>query len=231
MNETHTQNRPVSDFNQVSIRGNTCSAQLILTQGEYEGLMIEAPPEYLHRIHSDVKNRKLTIRLEGSWLQELEDAISSCLNKPHIVYRLTVRELTYLAVQCAYSVHLSGLETPHLQVKLNGTGDFRLDWLSAETLEVHHSGSGAMEVSGHVEEQNVTLNGVGSYIAPSLESQHARVRIMGAGTARVHAIQTLDIGLRGVGILEYCGNPAVSRQISGPGQVLHTEKSPPGYRA
>lgn len=223
MNKTYTQTetRQISDFDRVSIKGNTCSAQLLITQGPQEGLAIEAPPEYLDRLRSQVKDGKLTVRLQGSWLQELEDALATCPNKPHILYRLTVRQLTYLEVQCAFSVHSSGIETPRLQVKLNGTGDFKLDWLSAETLEVHHSGSGTMRISGQVEEQTVVLNGVGSYIAPRLDSQRARVRISGTGLARIQVSQALDARLRGVGILEYSGHPTVNKRISGPGQVLH----------
>jgi hypothetical protein len=218
---TQTETRQISDFDQVSIKGNTCSAQVLITQGQQEGLTIEAPPEYLDRLRSEVKDRKLTVRLQDSWLQELEDALATCLNRPHILYRLTVRQLTYLEVQCAYIVHSSRIETPHLHAKLNGTGDFKLDWLWAETLEVHHSGSGTMRISGQVEEQTVVLNGVGSYLAPRLDSQRALVRISGTGLARIQVSQTLDARLRGVGILEYSGHPTVSKRISGPGQVLH----------
>jgi hypothetical protein len=171
-----------------------------------------------------VKAGKLTVRRVGSWLQDLEDALATWMNKPHILYRLDVRELTYLEVQCAYIVHAPKIETPHLHVKLNGDGDFRLDWLSAEKLEVHHSGSGILRISGQVEEQSVVLNGVGSYIAPRLESQRARVRMRGASTARMHVNQFLDATLHGVGILEYSGRADVHKRISGPGQILHTAK-------
>lgn len=215
-----TETRQILDFDKVSIKGNTCSAQLFITQSQQEGLIIEAPPEYLARLRSEVKDRKLTVRLQGSWLQELEDALSTCLDRPQIIYRLTVRKLTYLEVQCAYSVHSSRIETPHLHVKLKGTGDFKLDWLTAETLEVHHFGSGVMRISGQVERQIVELNGAGSYIAPTLESLHARVRMRGVGTAQVHVNQSLEASLRGVGSLKYSGHPTVSKRIFGPGQVL-----------
>lgn len=219
-----TETRQVSGFERVSIRGLTCSAQLTLTQGEREGLTVSAPPEYLQRLRSEVKDRKLTIRLAGNWLQELEYALTNWLNKPPILYRLDVRELTYLEVQCAYLVHAPRIETPHLIVKLNGDGDFRLDWLSAERLEVHHSGSGMLRISGQVEEQSVVLNGVGSYMAPKLDSQLARVRMRGVSSARMHVNQSLDATLHGVGVLEYSGTADVHKRISGPGQILHIAK-------
>jgi hypothetical protein len=222
MNTTHfqTEIRQVSGFEQVSIRGNTCSAQLFINQGEQEGLTIEAPPEYLNRLHSQVKDGKLTLRLRGSWLQELEDALTTCMNRPHIVCHLKVRELTSLEVQCAYRVHASRIETQHLCLRLNGVGDFKLEWLSAESLEVQHSGTGTLRVSGQVEQQSVVLDGVGSYLALGLESRRARVHLSGAGLARVRVSEELDASLRGVGILEYNGQPRVSQRISGAGRVV-----------
>jgi hypothetical protein len=221
---TETETRQVKDFNQVSIRGNACSTQLFINQGEQENLTIEAPPEYLPRFRSEIRGKKLTIRLTGSWLQELEDAISTCFRKPHIIYRLTVRELTYLNVQCAESVQLSQIETSHLRIRLNGTGDFCLDQLLSETLDVSHFGSGVIRISGQVEQQAVVLNGLGSYIAPGLDSQSAQIRMSGTGAARVHVEQELDVTLRGVSLLEYSGEPTVNKRISGPGQVLQITK-------
>lgn len=223
MNTTHiqTETRQVSGFERVLIRGNTCSAQLFISQGEQEGLTIEAPPEYLDRLHSQVKDGKLTVRLRGNWLQELEDALATCLNRPHIIYYLKVRKLTSLEVQCAYRVHATRIETPHLRLRLNGAGDLKLDWLSAESLEVHHSGTGTLRISGQVEQQSVVLDGVGSYLALGLESRRARLRLSGAGLARVRVSEELDARLRGVGALEYSGQPRVSQRISGSGRVVH----------
>jgi len=227
MDKTYIETRRVKGFDQVAIRGNTCSAQIFITQSEHEGLTIEAPIEHLQQLRSEVKDRKLTVRLGGSWLQELEYALTTCLNKPHIIYHLDVRELTYLEVQCAYKVHAPRLETSHLRVKLNGTGDFRLDRLSANTLEVRHSGCGIIQISGQVEEQTIVLNGIGSYVSPGLDSQRARVHIKGTGTARVHVNQALDATLRGLGNLEYSGIADVHKRISGPGQILHVAELSP----
>jgi len=150
-------------------------------------LIIEAPPEYLNRLHSQVEDGKLTVRLRGSWLQELEDALATCMNRPHIVYHLKVRKLT--------------------------------------SLEVHHSRTGTLRISGQVEQQSVVLDGVGSYLALGLGSQRTHVRLYGAGLARVLASEQLDASLRGVGVLEYSGHPAVNPRISGPGRVVHIDSA------
>ncbi len=222
---TETETWQVSSFDQVAIRGNTCSAQVLITQGEQEELTIEAPLEYLHRMRGEVKEGKLTVRLQGSWLQELEDALATCINRPPILYHLKVRKLTQLEVQCAYLVHASRIETPHLHIRLNGTGDFKLDWLTAETLEIYHGGAGTMRISGQVENQKVMLNGAGSYIAPGLDSQHASVRITGMSLARVHVNDALEVTLRGMGSLEYSGRADVRKRVSGLGRVVHIEKA------
>jgi hypothetical protein len=222
---TQTETRKVSGFDRVAISGNTCSARVYITQGEQEGLTIKAPPEYLRRLRSEVKGGRLTVRLEGSWLQELEDALSTCLNKPAIIYHLDVCHLTHLEVQCADFVHAPRLETTYLHVKLNGTGDFYIDWLAAESLEVRHAGAGILRASGKVEEQAVTLSGAGSYLAANLVSQRARVRITGPSLARMHVSEALEATLRGPGCLEYSGDANVSQRISGPGRIVQVVRT------
>jgi hypothetical protein len=225
MSEILTETRDVSGFNQVSIRGNTCSAEVVITQGDREGLTIKAPAEYLRRIQSRVAKGKLTLRLVGTWLEELQDALSTCMNRPKIVYILYVSDLTGLEVQCASIVRVERIETPHLFIKFDGTGDFRLGWLAAESLDVHHSGLGMMRIAGQVEEQSVLLNGVGSYNAAELASQRARVRLTGAGMVRLHVTHSLDATLRGTGSLRYSGNAQVHKHVSGPGQILHVSET------
>lgn len=220
--DVQTEIRQVTDFDQVFIRGITCSAQLFITQGERERLTIEAPSEYLRRLRSEVKDGKLTLRMEGSWLEELGYALATDSDKPHVLYRLDVRALTCLHIQCAYSIYAARIETPHLRLRLDGAGDFRLDQLSAQTLDLHQSGACSVQISGDVHDQTVVLNGAGSYNSPGLCSQRARVRILGTGAARLHVVQQLDVTLRGAGLLEYSGSPAVFKRISGPGQILQT---------
>jgi len=220
-NDIQIENRTVSGFDRVAIRGLTCTAQLFITQGKKEELTIQAPEVYQHRIRSDVEAGKLTIRLEGGWLQELQDALAANLSKPLIIYRLRLRDLTSLDVQCANRIYSPRIETPQLLIKFNGAGEFRLDDLSAKTLEVQHSGSGSIYLSGHVDEQAIQLNGVGCYIAPGLNSQRASVRSSGAGTIRLHVNQEMNANLRGVGILEYSGEAAIRKKISGMSQIVH----------
>lgn len=224
-NYIETEIRKVSGFDQVSIKGNTCSTQIFITQGDVERLTIEAPLDYIHRLTSEVRDRMLTVRLGGNWLQELQEALANSLDRPHLIYRLEIREITFLEVQCAALVHLPKIETSNLRVKLNGIGDLCLDWLSAKKVEVYHAGSGNIRITGQVEEQTVVLNGLGVYIAPELESQRACVRISGTGMARINVHKDLDARLRGLGSLEYSGDAIVRSQISGPGQILKVAKA------
>jgi hypothetical protein len=104
---------------------------------------------------------------------------------------------------------------------MNVMGGFRLDWLSAESLDLQHAGTGTVRISGQVSEQKIILSGVGSYLAPDLASQRARVHIRGTGIARIQVHQALEATLHGVGVLEYSGNPTVSKRISGVSQIRH----------
>jgi len=220
-----TEHRPVGGFDRVSLRGNACSTSLLILQGEKEGLTIEAPPGYLHRLSSEVTDRRLLLRLGGTWLQELEDAINSRYERPPIRCRLLVHQLTGLEIQCASLVCVPSLKTQNLQVKMNGAGDLRFGRLDAGSLEIEHNGTGTVRICGMVDQQAVRLNGMGDYLADDLVSSQAIVRIQGAGMARVRVDQALDAGIRGMGVLEYTGNPKLKKQIAGLGQVRHFEEN------
>jgi len=60
---------------------------------------------------------------------------------------------------------------------------------------------------------------VGSFRAGELESQTALVTIAGTGSALIWAGDSLDVGLSGVGSLEYYGNPRLKQRINGIGRV------------
>ena len=72
---------------------------------------------------------------------------------------------------------------------------------------------------GKVVSQQVTLTGAGRYQAADLQSDDAVIEINGAGTAVVWAEKTLDVGISGMGNVEYYGAPRVSKRISGVGSV------------
>ena len=211
-----TESREVSNFDRVALRDY---GELVITQGEQESLTVEAHPDILPKIQTEVRDGQLVIKISGSWLDRLGDAFSTGLTRLRIKYNLTVKKLTSLEIAGAASVKATDIETDRLALRLSGAGDVKIESLTAEALEVDMPGAGAIKVSGKVGEQRIAMSGAGSYSAPKLESSRASVELRGAGQATVWAVEDLDAAIRGLGSVEYYGNPTVKKSVSGIGSV------------
>lgn len=215
-NDILTETREVSDFDRVALTG---FGELVITQGEEESLTIEAHQDILSRIETEVKDGKLIIGISGSWLDWLGDVLTAGFTRKRIRYDLTVKQFTGLEVLGAARVRVANIETDHLALELRGVGDVNIESLDAERLKVDLPGAGKIGVAGRVAEQTVTISGAGSYDAPKLESQQAKVTLKGLGSATVWAVEELDATIRGIGSVSYYGTPKVTKEITGPGSV------------
>ncbi len=220
MEDLRVETREVQDFDQVVFRDDSCGAELSIEQGQVEGLRIEARPELIRRIEAEVRKRRLIIRLSGSWLERLGDKLTTSRTRPTSVYRLQVRELRSLDLVCAAAVHAPSIRTGHLKIKVSGAGHVVIDSLTAEELEVEHSGAGRMEVAGQVGRQLVRLSGVGWYEASGLRAEETVARVSGPAHAQIHASQRLEAVVRDMGVVEYNGHPRVRQRIFGMGSVV-----------
>ena len=75
--------------------------------------------------------------------------------------------------------------------------------LDATTLTVVNSGVGNVGCSGQVDEQIVTLTGVGGYEAPNLLSREATVTISGVSSATVNVSERLTATVGFTGSVTY----------------------------
>ena len=91
--------------------------------------------------------------------------------------------------------------------------------MEAKQLSAHISGSGAIEVTGEVDRQDIRISGSGSYRAPELRCSQAESKISGSGHATLLVKDALSAHISGSGGVEYYGSPQVTRQVSGSGQV------------
>jgi len=211
-----TESRDVSNFDQVVLREY---GELVITQGEQESLTIEAGPDILSRIKTEVRHGRLVITIVGSWLDTLGHALTTSLTRQPIRYSLAVKQLSGLEVLGAARVKASNIETDRLALRLSGAGLIDIKSLTAESLEVDLPGMGKIDLTGQVAEQSIAITGAGNYSAPKLESKKARVDLRGVGKATVWAVEDLDANIRGLGSVEYYGTPTVSKNVSGLGSV------------
>ena len=165
------------------------TGNLTIEQTGSESLAIEAEDNVLPHIQTDVRNNRLTIETDHT-----TPTPTSPIN-----YELTVKDLSVLELRGAGSIDASGV--------------------SADSLEVSSSGAGDVRVAGEADSQEVSISGAGSYQAQDLATKRATVDLSGAGEAIVNVSDDLDVAISGFGSVEYIGNPTVSQDITGAGEV------------
>ena len=206
-----TEDRPVSDFNRVSLTG---VGEVIITQGEEESLTVRADDNIMRYIKTEVK--------DGTLILGFTDEVKNKHIRPskRVKFNLSVKDVTGLDISGAGDVNVASLDTDRLEIVVGGAGDVSISSLTAEELVVHLNGAGNIQLAGQVAQQNVEINGFGAYQAAKLESQTAIVGVNGAGSATLWATDTLDVRIPGAGNVTYYGNPDVTKKITGVGTII-----------
>ncbi len=168
-------------------------ARVYITQGERPSLVVEVDDNLLEYVRTEVDDFSLRLGFAGT--------VGGYAPTQPLTFHVTARRLRGLELDGAGSIEATNINAPRLVVEISGGGRVRL--------------------TGKVEEQLVTVSGAGAYDAAGTETETARVRINGSGAALVRASDTLAARLNGNGRISYYGQPQVSRDITGPGQVKH----------
>ena len=168
----------------------TGAGNILIDQSGAESLTITTDDNLLQYITTEVRGGKLVIEFAtGVLFDKVKD----------LTFKVGAKNLNSIQVDGAANVEGKNIATENLSVKLNGAG--------------------AMTLSGKATEQNVALDGVGTYNAADLSSQRAQVTNNGAGTVVVRVSDKLDAIVNGLGSIDYIGDPQVTKQVSGIGTI------------
>lgn len=116
-------------------------------------------------------------------------------------------------------MNIRGVSSPMLSVTCTGSGDITVQNIVAQALTASGSGSGSLILSGTSSSGTLTLTGSGGMSARGLTVQQATARTSGSGSMQISVVQSLDATVTGSGGITYFGNPAVTRSVSGSGDV------------
>ena len=112
-----------------------------------------------------------------------------------------------------YEIDLRRLD----ELILDGVGQLEAEGVDTMLFRVSHSGVGEIRAIGRADRQEVSLSGLGDYVAPRLESRVTRVNIS-SGDAVVWATERIEGRIAAGCRLEYWGSPAID--VDGPGAVV-----------
>ena len=201
--------RNVSGFHGVEL---SSSGDVIVTQGDTEGLVIEAEDNILPLIESKV---------EGDGILHLgfKNHAGSVETHKGVIYRLAVKTLDKMVVEGSGSIRAESLTADHLSTALPGSGEVTVNHLKTETATTSIEGSGKVKLAGEAHRQSVSIDGSGEYQGTKLRTEDASVEINGSGAGEVWASGSLSVTINGSGEVGYHGSPTVKKSINGSGEV------------
>ncbi len=201
--------RAVSGVNGVSL---DTSGELIITQGDTEGLQITGPSDDLPNIVTEVHGRTLRIGRQGP---------GPIFGVRSPVFRLRMKDIANLEVHSSGSISARSVLSDSLRIQISSSGSIVIDSLAARSLQVRISSSGSLRVAGEVDQQDVALSSSGSYEAGALTSRAARVVASSSGTATVRVHESLDANISSSGDVRYYGDPPrVNGNVTSSGRLV-----------
>jgi len=206
-----SQNREVSGFDKIQVNG---AYDLYITQGKEFSLRVEAEPEVLEKIQTEVKDGRLKVSDMKHKIR-----IGVFKSKTRKIY-VTLPELKELCINGSSDIKgQNKFKTGDLSLVVNGSGDIELE-LEARDIDASIRGSGDIKLKGSADSFNISIAGSGDVSTYELTSQKASISINGAGDCRVNASQELAVNIAGSGDVSYQGSPkVVTKNVSGVGRV------------
>jgi hypothetical protein len=207
-----TESRAVGEFRAVKLIG---SADLVLTQADTPSLSVVGDKEAVGSMRVETRGDELVLiydrAFRGGWWGSHEKG-------PRFV--LAVKSLDRLSSSGSGDIAAKALTVPgDFEISVSGSSDVKFETLAARKLLVRISGSGDVQLSGGVLEQNVRISGSGDYQSGRLQSSTATISIGGSGDATLWARDNLAVKIAGSGDVKYYGKPAVTKSIAGSGSV------------
>ncbi|MCL2753079.1 MAG: DUF2807 domain-containing protein [Defluviitaleaceae bacterium] len=161
------------------------------------------------------------------------------INSPNFNVTLEIQENLFGYVETSVSngvfslsssrgFNTSGGNTPRLRIYapfidnivLSGAADITgWDTLDQNSLSINISGAADIELEGRVENLHINVSGASNVSLFDLVATHAVIDVSGASDVDIHATETLNITLSGVGNVRYDGNPTITRNVSGLGVI------------
>ena len=169
---------------------NTIFSDILITQGPQKDVMIEAQPNILREIKTEVVNGELRIRL------------NRCVNITQAVkVHITIPEIRSLTMTGVGDIIAQNeFDLTNLDITLTGVGDFNL--------------------MGTIDTLDITLTGVGDVKAFGLNSDICNVQLTGVGDVEVFVNDELNVAITGTGTIFYKGNPDINSTITGSGSIV-----------
>lgn len=202
------ESRVLTGFQAITVSG---SINVVLRQGNREGIEVSADNNLLPLIETQVENGTLRIRPKAG---------ASYLTRNPVQVSVDLITLKSLSVGGSGEVSARGLKADKIDVTIGGSGGVKFADLQTRALELAIGGSGSFSAKGRADKLDLSVGGSGGVLADALDADDVSITIGGSGGAVVKANRRLDVAIAGSGSVVYSGEAVVSKSIAGSGRVM-----------
>jgi hypothetical protein len=161
-------------------------------------------------IRTNVTNERLVIDVQNNQCYNATQTLEVTLTAP------TIQHVT---LNGAGKISGNAIIQDELDFEVNGAATINSSFEVQEHSTVIN-GSGDATLVGRATTASFTISGAGSVLASSLLSENCTVVISGAGDVRIHVTEKLNVTISGSGSVYYTGDPEITSNISGTGQIV-----------
>ena len=200
----------ISNFNRLELRGGF---YVVFNYSDTYSVLVSMQENLFEHLEVSVAN--------GSLLVETTETIRTTAGNTPVVY-IQAPHLSYLAFFGAVSTRdWDNLEADSLTISSAGAASINLS-LDVGLLFVSVEGAASLELSGYADLAEVSAAGAVDFDAFELVVRDMRLQAAGASNANVHVTEYLNVEIDGVGVVNFRGNPTITRSISGLGSINDT---------
>jgi hypothetical protein len=159
--------------------------------GQAQSVKVLGRPEFTSRVVTSVQGEELKIEFNGKRDVSMKDGDRIVVTVPSLV-------------KCI----------------VEGAGQVVIDNVKEDRLDLQFQGAGRLEAKGAAKWLRLKAQGVGEVTTQYLKAERADINFEGIGDVKVHASQTLNAVVRGMGSLTYFGRPkTLNKSVQGIGDV------------
>jgi hypothetical protein len=202
-----TEERKVDPFTSI---GLSIPANLVFTQGSPQQITIEADEADLINIVTEVHSNSLEIKSKHNMHQY-----------GNVKIKITIPEIERLSIAGSGDIIAgNAIKSKKMHCEIAGSGDIKIDELSADEVFGEIAGSGDIQMGGgNIEGAVFSIAGSGDIHCYNLKSNNVKVDIAGSGNCEVNCSGKLKVSIAGSGDVYYKGKPVFDSESVGSGGI------------
>jgi hypothetical protein len=182
--------RSVAPFRQLEI---TDDVDVQVVPGDGREVRVYGGEDVLDRVETDSSGGVLRIDIRDRGIVIGDDPLGD------VRVQVAASELDAVQIESSADVELGELALPELVLEIEGAGE--------------------VEASGNADRLTATIQGAGDAKLSELAVRTATIVVQGAGDAHVNVSERLDVTVQGAADVVYRGDPVVTKEIDGAGEV------------